>query len=599
MDFKKRTHNCGELKASDAGKTVTLNGWVAQVRDLGGVIFVNLRDRYGITQLTFNPDNKTPYEAAAGLRNEFVVSASGKVQKRTSVNPSMATGEIELFVNEIQILNPSEVPPFVVGEDITANEDLRLKYRYLDLRSEKLKDNMIIRNEAAQVVHKYFHKLGFVEIETPVLMKSTPEGARDYLVPSRVHKGKFYALPQSPQTYKQILMIAGFDKYFQLCKCFRDEDLRADRQPEFTQIDLEMSFVTQDDVFEVVEGCMKAIWKEVKGIDLSTPFQRITHEEAINYYGIDKPDTRYGMKFVHLNEEVKGSEFKVFNDVLESNGLIAGIKLESRDVSRKKIDEFTEFVRQSGLGGLSYIKISENEVSSPVKKFLSEGILNKILDKFSAKAGDVLFILSGERKKVLETLGKLRMKLAGEYLADEITDRFDFLWVTDFPLFTWDEKEKRFFPEHHPFSSPKAEHMHLLESLSAEAPAQAGKSIDEILGIKGDCYDLVLNGSELGSGSIRIHNSEIQSKVFKLLGLTDEEAKEKFGFLLEAFKYGAPPHGGAAFGFDRIVALLAGETSIKEFIAFPKTTNAMSLMDGSPGEVDEKQLKELGIKLDR
>lgn len=590
MKFAKRTHTCGELRTSDIGKTVTLNGWVAQVRDLGGLIFVNLRDRYGITQLTFNPDNQAPYKTAAELKNEFVVSASGTVQKRSSSNPNMPTGEIEVVVTDIQILNRSDVPPFVVGDDISANEDLKLKYRYLDLRGEKLKNNLIIRNEAAQVMHKYFHEQGFVEIETPILMKSTPEGARDYLVPSRVHKGKFYALPQSPQTYKQILMIAGFDKYVQLCKCFRDEDLRADRQPEFTQIDLEMSFVTQDDVFDVVEGCMKAIWKEVKHIDLKTPFARMTYDEAINGYGIDKPDLRYGMKITHITEDVNGSEFKVFNDVIASHGLIAGIKLEGREISRKKIDELTDFVKQSGLGGMSYIKISDKEISSPIKKFLSEELLNGIISKFSAKPGDVIFILSSEKRKlVLETLGKMRIKLAEEFLTNEIKDKFEFLWVTDFPLFAWDEKENRFDSEHHPFTSPKEEFLPNLDSNDKE----------EIAKIKADCYDLVLNGNELGSGSIRIHTSDVQSKIFKIIGLTEEEAKEKFGFLLEAFRYGAPPHGGAAFGFDRIVALLTGETSIKEFIAFPKTTNAMSLMDGSPGAVDEKQLKELGIKIDR
>lgn len=590
MKFAKRTHTCGELRTSDIGKTVTLNGWVAQVRDLGGLIFVNLRDRYGITQLTFNPDNQAPYKTAAELKNEFVVSASGTVQKRSSSNPNMPTGEIEVVVTDIQILNRSDVPPFVVGDDISANEDLKLKYRYLDLRGEKLKNNLIIRNEAAQVMHKYFHEQGFVEIETPILMKSTPEGARDYLVPSRVHKGKFYALPQSPQTYKQILMIAGFDKYVQLCKCFRDEDLRADRQPEFTQIDLEMSFVTQDDVFDVVEGCMKAIWKEVKHIDLKTPFARMTYDEAINGYGIDKPDLRYGMKITHITEDVNGSEFKVFNDVIASHGLIAGIKLEGREISRKKIDELTDFVKQSGLGGMSYIKISDKEISSPIKKFLSEELLNGIISKFSAKPGDVIFILSSEKRKlVLETLGKMRIKLAEEFLTNEIKDKFEFLWVTDFPLFAWDEKENRFDSEHHPFTSPKEEFLPNLDSNDKE----------EIAKIKADCYDLVLNGNELGSGSIRIHTSDVQSKIFKIIGLTEEEAKEKFGFLLEAFRYGAPPHGGAAFGFDRIVALLTGETSIKEFIAFPKTTNAMSLMDGSPGAVDEKQLKELRIKIDR
>lgn len=589
MKFAKRTHTCGELGSQDIGKTVTLNGWVDQIRDLGGVIFVNLRDRYGITQLTFNPENKLTYKTAGELKNEFVVTAGGTVQKRSSSNPNMKTGEIEVLVNEIQILNRSDVPPFVVSGDITANEDLRLKYRYLELRNERLKNNLIVRNEVTQIVHNYFHELGFVEVETPVLMKSTPEGARDYLVPSRVHKGKFYALPQSPQTYKQILMVAGLDKYVQICKCFRDEDLRADRQPEFTQIDLEMSFVTQEDVFEVVEGCMKAIWKEVKGIDIPAPFPRMTHEEALNSYGIDKPDLRYGMKIINITEDMKGSEFKVFNDVIEKEGLIAGIKLEGKEITRKKIDELTDFVKKAGLGGMSYIKIAQNEISSPIKKFLSEEILNKIVSEFSAKAGDIIFILSSENKKlVLETLGKMRIKLAEEFFSGEIKNKFEFLWVTDFPLFTRDEKENRFVSEHHPFTSPKEEYLAVLDSSDSK----------EIAKIKADCYDLVLNGNELGSGSIRIHTSSVQSKIFKIIGLTEEEAKEKFGFLLEAFRYGAPPHGGAAFGFDRIVALLQGENSIKDFIAFPKTTNAMSLMDNCPSNVDEYQLKELGIKLD-
>jgi aspartyl-tRNA synthetase len=589
MKFNKRTHNCGQLSASDTGKNVTLNGWVSQVRDLGGVIFVNLRDRYGITQLTFNPDNNSSYVLAKELKNEFVISASGIVQKRSSSNPSMKTGEIEVLVTEAEILNRSDVPPFVVGGDIIANEDLRLKYRYLDLRNDFLKDNLILRNEVTQLVHDYFHRLGFIEIETPALMKSTPEGARDYLVPSRIHHGKFYALPQSPQTYKQILMIAGFDKYVQLCKCFRDEDLRADRQPEFTQIDLEMSFVTQEDVFEVVEGCMKEIWKKIKGIELITPFRKLTHEEVLSSYGIDKPDLRYGMKIIEITDELRGSEFKVFSDAIDSGGIAAGIKINRTDLTRKKLDEQTEFARTMGFGGLAHVKVTQNEISSSFKKYVSEEILNKIVSKFSADGNKegTIFILTGEKKKVCEALGKMRIKLADEYLRDEIKNKYEFLWVTDFPLVTWDEQEKRFVAEHHPFTSPKEEYLPLLDS----------KDKDEIQKIKADCYDLVLNGSELGSGSIRIHRSDIQSKVFRLIGLTDEEAKEKFGFLLEAFRYGAPPHGGAAFGFDRIVALLDGQTSIKDFIAFPKTTNAMSLMDGSPGGVDKKQLDELGIKI--
>lgn len=587
MKFAKRTHTCGELTISDIGKTITLNGWVAQVRDLGGVIFVNVRDRYGVTQLLFNPEIKSCYDTAKELKNEYVVSATGTVQKRSSANPNMKTGEIEINVSTIKILNKSDIPPFVIGGDITANEDLRLKYRYLDMRNDELKDKIILRNEVAQVVHKYFHRLGFVEVETPVLMKSTPEGARDYLVPSRVHKGKFYALPQSPQTYKQILMIAGFDKYFQLCKCMRDEDLRADRQPEFTQIDLEMSFVTPEDVYGVVEGCMKEIWKQTKGIELKTPFPRLSYDDAMMYYGIDKPDLRYGMKITDITAEVRGTDFRVFSDAIASGGIVAGIDLEGKEITRKKIDGLTEFVKTMGFGGLAHIKIGQDEISSPIKKFLSEEKLNKILQIFSAKGGDTIFILTGDREKVCESLGKLRIKLAEEYLAEDIKGKYEFLWVTDFPLFHWDEIENRFVPEHHPFTSPGDACMLLLDS----------KKKEDILSIKANCYDLVLNGTELGSGSIRIHDSEIQSKIFRIIGLSDEQAREKFGFLLEAFRYGAPPHGGAAFGFDRIVALLDGQTSIKDYIAFPKTLNAMSLMDGCPGEVDEKQLQELGIKI--
>lgn len=601
MIFQKRTHTCGELSLADSGKMVTLNGWVAQVRDLGGVLFVNLRDRYGVTQLVFNPENKEMLEKAQGLMNEYVISATGVVQKRTSANPKMKTGEIEVKVDKIEVLNKSEITPFVIEDEIKAMEDLRLKYRYLELRSEPLKKNMILRNEAAQIVHEYFHKLGFIEVETPILMKSTPEGARDYLVPSRVHKGKFYALPQSPQTYKQILMIAGFDRYVQLSKCFRDEDLRADRQPEHTQIDLEMSFVTHDDVFEVIEGCMKEIWKRSIGEEIKAPFRRMTYDEAMESYGSDKPDLRYGMEIVNITDEVRDSAFRVFKEAIEAGGVASGIKFSSGsgDITRKKIDELTEFVKQCGFGGLMYIKFTTSpqplsegegqsfEIQSPIKKFLNEEQVNKIKGKFSAALGDFLFILTGDRNKVCETLGKLRIKLAGDYLKDAIKGKFEFLWITDFPLFSWNDEEKRFEPEHHPFTSPKDEHVNLLDS----------KDTKDIAGIRADCYDLVLNGTELGSGSIRIHSSEIQSKIFKIIGLSDEDAKEKFGFLLEAFKYGAPPHGGAGLGFDRIVALLAGQSSIRDFIAFPKTVSAVSLMDNCPSEVSEEQLKELGIKV--
>jgi aspartyl-tRNA synthetase len=599
LKFTKRTHNCGELRAADEGKPVSLNGWVAQIRDLGGVLFVNVRDRYGITQLVFRPDNKEVFEQAKSLMNEYVVAATGTVQKRSSANVKMATGEIEVNVSRLEILSKSEVPPFVVEDEIKANEDLRLKYRYLELRSEPLKRNMILRNEAAQAVHDYFYRKGFVEVETPLLMKSTPEGARDYLVPSRIHKGKFYALPQSPQTYKQILMVAGMDRYVQLAKCLRDEDLRADRQPEHTQIDLEMSFVTHDDVFEIVEGCMKEIWKRAGCIEIETPFRRMTYDEAIGIYGTDKPDLRYGMKIVDITEVVKDSDFNVFKQAIAGGGVVCGINFEGhfgKEITRKKIDEVTELVKKEGFGGLIHIKASPTpsdggepglQIHSPIKKFLNDKALSGIMAKFGLKAGDMILIVTGEKKKVCQTLGHLRVKLAGEFLTELLKDKFEFLWVTDFPLFTWDENERRVSPEHHPFTSPKEEDIHLLDS---------GKP-EDLLKIKADCYDLVLNGTELGSGSIRIHDSELQSKVFRVLGLSAEEAKEKFGFLLEAFKYGAPPHGGAGLGFDRIVAMLAGQSSIRDFIAFPKTVSAVSLMDGCPGEVSEEQLRELGIQI--
>jgi len=586
----------------DVGKTVSLNGWVAQIRDLGGVLFVNIRDRYGVTQLVFHPDNGEVFEQAKTLMNEYVVSATGTVQKRSSANVKMATGEIEVNVSRLEILNKSEVPPFVVEDEIKANEDLRLKYRYLELRSERLKRNMILRNEAAQAVHDYFYRKGFVEIETPILMKSTPEGARDYLVPSRIHRGKFYALPQSPQTYKQILMVAGMDRYVQLCKCFRDEDLRADRQPEFTQIDLEMSFVTHEDVFEVVEGCMKEIWRQAGGIEIETPFRRMSYDKAMESYGTDKPDLRYGMRIIDATADVKGSEFNVFKVGIERGEVVCGINFEGKygkEITRKKIDELTGLVKKEGFGGLVHIKATspftaereglEIELHSPIRKFLGEEEIERLKERFKIKGGDTIFILTGDKRKVCETLGHVRVRLAQEFLAELFKDKFEFLWVTDFPLFEWDEKEQRVVPSHHPFTSPKEEYLDLLDS---EKP-------EELLRIRADCYDLVVNGNELGSGSIRIHNSEIQSKVFRILGMSEAEAKEKFGFLLEAFKYGAPPHGGAAFGFDRIVALLGGQASIRDFIAFPKTVSGVSLMDGSPGEVSERQLEELGIEIKR
>jgi len=589
MNFRKRTHNCGELNLKNENEIITLNGWVSKKRDLGGLLFIDLRDRYGITQLKAIPENKEIYDTALKLGQEFVISATGKVLKRESINKNIPTGEIEIELTDLEILNESDIPPFVVEDDIKASDELRLKYRYLDLRRNSLTDNFVVRSKASNIIHKYFEKHGFLEVETPMLMKSTPEGARDYLVPSRVHNGKFYALPQSPQIYKQILMVSGFDKYVQICKCFRDEDLRADRQPEFTQIDLEMSFVDQDDVFEILEGMFGEMWKEIKGIDLPEKFRRMTYDEAMNSYGSDKPDLRVEgeMKIENISEIVKVSEFKVFSDAIDNGGIAAGIKLSSKEVSRKIIDGLTEFVKKFGFGGLGYLKFSEDgSVQSPIVKFLNDEIIENIKKKFEAEKGDTIFILSGERMKVLQSLGQLRLRLANEFaLTDE--SRFEFVWVIDFPLFRYEEEDKRFYAEHHVFTMPKDDYIKYLDS----------KEINEIESIRANCYDLVLNGHEITSGSIRIHKPEIQKKVFSIIGLTDEEAKMKFGFILEAFKYGAPPHGGAAVGFDRVIAILCGLKSIIDTIAFPKTLKASSLMDECPGEVSQEQLNELGIEL--
>lgn len=595
MNFKKRTHTCGELRIADENQTVTLNGWVSKRRDLGGLFFIDLRDRYGITQLKIAPDKKEIYGIAAKLGNEFVISVTGKVIKRESINKNIPTGEIEIDVNELEILNESEVTPFVIEEDLKAADELRLKYRYLDLRRKSITDNLILRSRVYNIVHRYFEKNNFVEIETPILMKSTPEGARDYLVPSRVHKGKFYALPQSPQIYKQILMVSGLDRYVQICKCFRDEDLRADRQPEFTQIDMEMSFVNQDDVFDMVEGMFKEIWKEIKGIDLPEHFRRMPYDEVMSTYGIDKPDLRIRsadgseMKIVNITDVVRAGQFKVFTDAIDSNGIVAGINLNGQEVTRKVIDGLTDFVKKMGFGGLGYLKFNtDGTVQSPLTKFLSEEIVSGIRSSFSAKGGDTVFILSGDRKKVLTSLGALRNKLAEDYkLIDE--SKYEFLWVTDFPLFQFDEEEKRFVAEHHVFTSPKDEFLKYLDS----------RDKGEVESIRANCYDLVLNGDEITSGSIRIHKPEIQKKVFDMIGLTDEEAKMKFGFMLEAFRYGAPPHGGVGIGFDRVIATLCGLNSITDTIAFPKTLKASSLMDECPGEVSELQLKELGIEISK
>ena len=595
MNYKKRTHTCGNLDTFSIGQNVTLNGWVAKKRDLGGLYFIDLRDRYGITQLKITPEYEELHALVSKIGNEFVISCSGIVLKRENPNKNLKTGEIEVHVFEMQVLNESSVTPFVIEEDVKANEDLRLQYRYLDLRRRKVYENLILRNQVYQIVHSYFSDFNFIEVETPILMKSTPEGARDYLVPSRVHKGKFYALPQSPQTYKQLLMVSGFDKYVQICKCFRDEDLRADRQPEFTQIDIEMSFVDQEDIFKISQGLFRKIWSDTINYNLPDEFPQMTYDTALSKYGIDKPDMRIKdlMVINDITEGFVNSEFTVFKNIVNSNGIIACIKINMNDgpgkieITRKISDSYTDFVKKLGFAGLAFLKMNENnEIQSSILKFLSNDEIDFFRSNMNLKQGDFVFIVSGRKNLVLNALGQLRLKIAEDFnLLDN--NKHEFIWITDFPLFNYDEDSNKYAGEHHVFTSPKNDFMKYLDS----------KDREEILSIRANCYDLVYNGNEIGSGSIRIHNSEIQKKVFNIIGLTDEEANEKFGFILEAFKYGAPPHGGVAFGFDRIIAMLCGTKSIRDVIAFPKTVSASSLMDNAPNIVSEEQLDDLGISL--
>jgi len=591
MQFKRRTHTCGELRESNIGQNVVLNGWVDRRRDLGGVIFIEIRDRHGITQVVFEPTfNEKAHHAAKELRNEYVISIEGIVRKRPADtdNPDLATGHIDVMVNELVILNQAETPPFAIKDDIDTHEDLRLKYRYLDLRRPKLQKSLILRHQMAQITRQYFDENGFVEIETPVLMKSTPEGARDFLVPSRMHKGRFYALPQSPQTYKQILMVAGMDRYFQIVKCFRDEDLRADRQLEFTQIDVEMSFVDQEDIFTVVEGLMKRFFKQVWQKNLQLPLPRLSFDEAMEKYGSDKPDLRFELQMKNLNEVFSKTEFKVFKDAVDAGGVITGLLAEGcGDYTRNQLDVLTDFVKGYGAKGLIWIRVKENasgpELESPTMKFFTDEEKTSLVNSINAKAGDLIFILSGAKHKTLNTMGALRLEMAKRLNLIKEDSEPKLLWVTDFPLFEWDDETSRFYAMHHPFTSPRLEDVPLMT-------ADPGK-------VKARAYDLVLNGNEIAGGSIRIHNSDLQAKMFKALGISEEEAQYKFGFLMNAFKYGAPPHGGIAFGFDRMAMIFAGENSIRDVIAFPKTASAISLMDDSPSTVDENQLKELHIKI--
>ncbi len=581
----KRTHMCGELRISNVGENVVLNGWIQKRRNLGGLIFCDVRDKTGMTQVIFNDETSDELFALADtLRSEYVVGVKGKVVERESKNPEMETGDIEVIADELIIYSKSETPPIYIKDDDNVDDNLRLKYRYLDLRKKKMQDNLSFRAALTTLARNYYAEQGFTEVETPMLIKSTPEGARDYLVPSRINLGRFYALPQSPQTFKQLLMVGGTDRYFQIVKCFRDEDLRADRQPEFTQIDLEMSFVDVDDVIEIQEGFLKRVMKEMKGIDIETPFPRMTWEEAMTRYGSDKPDTRFGFELCDLTDKVKDCEFKVFTDAIAAGGSVRGICVTggSDIYTRKKIDKLTEAVKSYGAKGMVWIRKTQDGVTSSVNKFFTPEQLDDLADYMGAKAGDLMLLISDSNKVVFDSLGFLRRHIAGEMgLLDD--NQFNFLWVVDFPLFEYDEKEDRWSAMHHPFTSPKAEHAELLKTDPHKCLANA--------------YDIVLNGVELGGGSIRIHDQEMQEDMFKALNMTQEDINEKFGFLVEAFKYGAPPHGGLAYGLDRLVMLLTGEKSIREVIAFPKNQNAQCMVSEAPGLVDEAQLEELGIEL--
>lgn len=587
MLFQQRTHTCGVLREEHIGNRVVLNGWVDTRRDLGGVIFIELRDRYGIVQVVFEPSfNQEAHIAASELRSEFVVSVEGLVRKRPEgmENPSLATGMIDVMVDRLVILNRAKTPPFAISDTTDANEELRLKYRYLDLRRPKLQSNLLLRHKMYQITRQYFDEQSFVEVETPVLMKSTPEGARDFLVPSRLHRGKFYALPQSPQQYKQILMVAGMDRYFQVVKCFRDEDLRADRQPEFTQIDVEMSFVDQEQVFEIVEGLMARFYKEVWNRELQLPVQRLTFSEAMERFGSDKPDLRFGLEMQTLNTVFQNTEFRVFKDALSSGGIITGLKAPGCGTyTRNQLDVLTAMMKKLGSGGLIWIRVTEEGIESPTAKFFTETEQHELLKAMDAVPGDLMFVLVGKKWKTLSLMGSLRLEMARRLDLIQPDAAPALLWVYEFPLFEWDEETQRLYAMHHPFTSPRIEDIPLMESAPEKVFARA--------------YDLVLNGNEIAGGSIRIHDAALQQLMFSALGLSAEEAQEKFGFLMNAFQYGAPPHGGIAFGFDRLAMIFAGEASIRDVIAFPKTTSGISLMDDAPSTVPDENLKELHIRV--
>jgi aspartyl-tRNA synthetase len=577
-----RTHYCGELSAALVDRSVTLCGWAHRRRDHGGVIFVDLRDREGLAQVVFDPDRAAAFAIAERVRGEFVLRVTGRVRRRPqgTVNPELRSGEVEVLAHEVEILNPSAPPPFQL-DDENLNENTRLAYRVLDLRRPQMQKNLRLRYRVAMAVRNYLDAHGFIDIETPMLTRSTPEGARDYLVPSRVHPGEFFALPQSPQLFKQLLMVAGYDRYYQIVKCFRDEDLRADRQPEFTQIDVETSFLDEHAIQELMEGLVREVFDDVLGEELPQPFPRLTHAEALARFGSDKPDLRVPLELTELTELMKSVEFKVFRQAAEMpGGRVAALKV-SAELTRKEIDDYTAFVGNYGAKGLAYIKVNPDGLQSPIVKFLSEGVLNDIVGRTGAKPGDLIFFGADKAKVVNDALGALRVKIG--HSKGLVQKGWRPLWVVDFPMFEWDEEAKRWGAMHHPFTSPKDGH----EDLLASDPARALS--------KG--YDMVLNGWEIGGGSVRIHRADVQAKVFQALGISEDEARAKFGFLLDNLQFGAPPHGGIAFGLDRMVALMAGAESIRDVIAFPKTQRAQDLLVQAPSPVDEKQLRELGLRL--
>ena len=579
----KRTIMCGELREEHAGSTQTVMGWVQRKRNLGGLIFVDLRDRTGIIQVVFGEEiNKDAFTAGDTLKPEYCIAVTGVLVKRESPNPNMPTGMVELKGENIKILSESETPPIYIKENLDAAESVRLKYRYLDLRRPDMQRILMIRHKASKVIRDFMDEKGFLEIETPMLTKSTPEGARDYLVPSRNFPGKFYALPQSPQLFKQLLMVSGFDKYFQIVRCFRDEDLRANRQPEFTQVDIEMSFIEEDDIIALNEELIKEVFKKVINVDIKTPFKRMPYREVMDKYGTDKPDMRFGMEIVNISDCVNNSDFKVFKDALDSKGSVRAIKVDNcAGMGRKELDRLTEFVKTFKAKGVAWIQLKEEGTKSSILKFLKEDELHAIIYKTDAKTGDLILIIADKDKVVLQALGALRLELAKKLEILKDNKEFKFVWVTEFPLLSYNEEEQRYQAEHHPFTMPMDEDIQYLESDPGRVRAKA--------------YDIVLNGEELGGGSIRIHDTKLQEKMFNVLGFTQERAWERFGFLLQAFKFGPPPHGGLAYGFDRFIMFLAGTDNIKDVIAFPKNQNAFCVMTEAPNVVDDEQLKELGI----